>query len=125
MTLGLFSSSVESGEGIERPSALGEHAKRTTAQWNPVKELKVLFNQLNLICQNLQWNPVKELKVIRPGSDHFDLDNFVESGEGIERSTVSTWQLFPCTHYVESGEGIERRQAFISGARYGRSGGIR
>ena len=75
--------------------------------WNPVKELKATSHERLVITIRGGWNPVKELKVIRPGPDHLDLDNFVESGEGIEsfQNLADASVVF----LVESGEGIERK----------------
>ena len=53
----------------------------------------------------LQWNPVKELKVITYRHQKINLF-VVESGEGIESSTLAT-HVDVQKNQVESGEGIE------------------
>ena len=51
---------MESGEGIERVMKTLEEVDEEN-QWNPVKELKVITDDLT--CTTLdEWNPVKELK---------------------------------------------------------------
>ncbi len=72
-----------------------------------MKELKDSVNSLMTRVQTTQWNPVKELKVIVLIRRQINGINYVESGEGIERSSPSRRPQAPQDH-VESGEGIER-----------------
>ena len=53
---------VESGEGIERRTAV-QALDGTQLEWNPVKELKVECLFVADVQQCSRWNPVKELKV--------------------------------------------------------------
>jgi len=75
---------VESGEGIESAISRASSVLGSTAMWNPVKELKEIYNS--------GCGKASRFKV--------------ESGEGIERmSALTTYRRWP---QVESGEGIER-----------------